>query len=562
MKHDFLKTLGGLILTVASMTAFAAPVLRVADFGALPNDGKCDMQAIHAALEAAVAKGGAEVHFDAGTYNLKTTWADKDPKKEAHYLHLFNATNVTLVGACDSQGRPATRLERNFPLSNEANPTFELSIDSSRGVTVKNFVLANNPPFGSTGKVISSDKAADEVVVEVLPGLPAFDGMRCASAHAWDLTTGRLKRFGATPAEATLTIGTAVNAYWKALPGSDARRLKMSGHGFAAKVQPGDGITWHVNARDQHNQTTIMRSQDITLENIIMPNVTEMGMLAGYNRNLTFKRVRFEPENGNLAIGSRDGMHLSMNSGKILVEDCLFKGLRMDPLVLRVTFGLIKAIPAPNTIVVKPGFDVPAGDSIRFWVGAEPQDRVCTQCEKQKDGTYRYTLAQPAPREASVKTPVTFRTYGIGEGVIRHCVFEQNFGSAIVNFEENITVEGCTFRDNSYQLKFGANQSTGAFVRNNVFRSNLVENVSWIDIAHRGVPACLTIHSLNAYFKNPKYNQHVQIVGNTFKNSTAQKDAVAVHILNATDIQIRGNRFEGFAKDVLVDPQTTSNIQR
>ena len=386
--------------------------------------------------------------------------------------------------------------------------------------------------------------------------------MRCASAHVWNLATGELKRFGHTPPEATLTIGTDVNVFWKAVPGTNARRLKMSGHGFAPKVEAGDGISWHVNARDLSNQTSVMRSQDIVFDNILMPNVTQMGMLAGYNRNLTLRRVRFEPEKGNLAVGSRDGMHLSMNSGKLLVEDCLFKGLRMDPLVLRVTFGLVKTIPAENAVLVAPGFVVPAGDVIRFWVGAEPQDRICTSCEKLPDGAYRYTFSQPIPRETAAGTPVTFQTYAIAEGIIRNCRFEENFGSAIVNFAENITVEGCVFSGNSYQIKYGANQTSGAFVRNNIFRNNTVNNVSWIDIAHRDGPACLTIHSLSKYFKEPKYNQHILIENNVFKNPTGPKNAAAISVRNAADVEIRGNRFEGFETKVLVNEATTRDIRQ
>jgi hypothetical protein len=233
----------------------------------------------------------------------------------------------------------------------------------------------------------------------------------------------------------------------------------------------------------------------------------------------------------------------------------------MDPLVFRVTFGLVKAIPAENAVLVSPGFTVPAGDAIRFWVGTEPQDRVCTKCEKQPDGSYRYTFAKPIPRETAAGTPVTFRTYAITEGTVRRCVFEENFGSAIVNFEENITVEDCIFSNNSYQIKYGANDTSGAFVRNNIFRNNLISNVSWIDIAHRGSPACLTIHSLSKFFKEPTYNQHILIEGNVFKNPYHQQNAAAIHVRNAMDVEIRSNRFEGFGPEVWINAATTRDIR-
>jgi hypothetical protein len=109
----------------------------------------------------------------------------------------------------------------------------------------------------------------------------------------------------------------------------------MQGAGFAAKLKTGDGVSWHHKAIDSHNQTSVMHSEDVVMDNIHMPNVSNLGMLAGFNRSLTFRKVRFEPENGNHASSGRDGLHRSMNSGRLLVEDCCFRGLRMDPLAIR-----------------------------------------------------------------------------------------------------------------------------------------------------------------------------------------------------------------------------------
>ncbi|NQU44718.1 right-handed parallel beta-helix repeat-containing protein, partial [bacterium] len=482
-----------------------AQALHVSQFGAIPNDGRDDMAAINQAVQTAIQGGQNEVLFDAGTYNMMTTCTIPG-QSDGHYIGIYNAHDLALIGKTDASGEPSTRLERNYPLSNDAAPYFQLRIRDSKDITVQNVVLANNPPFGSTGRVVSVDTANDVVEIEVLEGLPSYDGMRCASAHVWNLETGKLKRFGITPTEATLTIGINITKMWEAVPGTNARRLKMTGAGFSEKVTVGDGISWHHNAKDVNTQSDVMYSEDITFDNVKYPNVTGMGMLAGYNHNLTLRRITFRPENGNLAIGGRDGMHLSMNSGRLLVEDCFFKGLRMDPLVIRKTFGLITEIRPDGSIVAKPGYTVPAGDKIRFWVGDSPEDRTIASCKHQGSGFYLYTFEEPIPADAIVGTPLGYQTHTLDEGLIRNCVFEDNFGSPIVNFEENITVEGCTFDNNSYQLKYGPNSVTGAFVRNNVFRNNVCEDVPWVDIVRRGQPAALLIHSLNKYFTDPMYN--------------------------------------------------------
>lgn len=534
--------------------------LHVAEFGAVPDDGACDMQAISRAIQAAIENKDPQVLFAAGTYNLRNT-CTVPGKEQNNYIVIDQAETLALIGTTGPDGHPATRLERNIILDNDSKPPIQVDISRSKNVMLKNLILANNPPLGSTARVIAVDKANDEVTVEVLNGLPAYDGMRCASAHVWNLETGKIKQFGSSPDEGTLTIGLGIKVFWAAVPGTDARQLKMRGAGFAGKMEVGDGISWHHKATEAFNQVEVMRSENVVFDNILMPNVSNAGMLFGYNKNITLRKVRFEPENGNLAVGGRDGIHLSNSSGELLVEECYFKGLRMDPLVLRKTFGIIQEVRPDGSIVSKPGYTVPAGDKIRFWVGEEPQDRVIESVEIIKGGSYRYVFTEAIPAEAVKGTPIGFMSYFLDKGVIRNCVFEGNFGSAIVNFEENITVEGCTFRNNSYQIKYGANQSSGEFVRNNIFRNNRCEDTSWIDIARRGQPATLVIHSLSKFFKNPRYNRHIEIYGNVFRNPYGPRDAVAIHVLNAEDVKIHDNVFEGFERNVLADEKTTRNIQ-
>ena len=547
-----------MVLAGASARAGGGAV-RVADFGAVPDDGRCDAKAIDEAVRTAILGNRGPVVFAAGTYLLS------DPvvagTREGFYIGIRQATNLALVGQTHADGRPATRIERAIPPGNDVSVPSQIRIDQSAGIAVRNLVLANNPPLGSTARVVAVDRDRDVVEVGVLDGQPSYDGMRAASAHVWDLGTGKLRRFGTTPTDATLTIGTEVEAYWKAVPGTGARRLRMTGAGFAAKVAPGDGITWHRRADGEGQQISAMNSSDLIFENLAMPNAYNIGMLAGYNRNLTLRRIRFEPEGGNLAVGARDGLHLSNTSGDLLVEDCYFKGLRMDPLVIRRTFGRVTAIDPDGRVFIAPGYTIPAGDSLRFWAGREPADLAVRTCTPVRGRGMATTFAGPLPDGVTTGTPVSFLTHSLRRGVVRACVFEDNFGSAIVNFEENLTVERCTFDNNSYQVKYGPNAESGGFTRNNVFRDNVCRDVPWIDIARRGRPAALLIHSISRYFKSPTFNGPVEITGNTFRNPHALPNASAVDIRNARGVVVRGNTFEGFATPVTTDPATTDAIR-
>jgi len=538
-------------------TEGAKPPVHVADFGAVPGDSQCDTQAIQEAIDTAIREGRSEVRFAAGVYDLIQTTTRK---KSDAYLVIDKAKGLALVGAVDEGGRPATRIVRVMELNNDTTPTTQIEVQDSEDITIRNFVLTNNPPLGSTARVLSVNREKDEVVVEALEGLPAYDGMRAASAQVTDSAGGHLKRFGASAQEATLTIGTAVNVFWKAVPGTEGRRLQMTGAGWSAKVMPGDLISWHHKASEAENQTKIMRVRNFLFENIVMPNVSNMGMLAAYCDNLVFRKVRFEPEHGNLAIGGRDGLHLSNNAGELLVEDCYFKGLRMDPLVIRRTFGVVKAVEENGQVTIEPAYEIPAGDVLRVWTGDEPTDLTVDSSRRVRSSVYEYRFREPLPQEMKVGSVVSFQTFSLKRGIIRNTVFEDNFGSPIVNFEENITIEGCVFNNNSYQLKFGPNVSSGGWARNCAIRNNEFNNISWIDIAGRKQPAFIVIHSLSSLFTNPMFNKSIGISGNRFTGDGTPSNAVAIDVRNATDVTIKDNMFQGIPKNVAIDPKTTRNI--
>ncbi len=87
-------------------------------------------------------------------------------KGHNNYITITGAENVALIGAVDSDGRPATRLDRHVELNNDASPYYNLSISDSRKISIKNLVLANNPPLGSTARVIDVNRGKDEITVE------------------------------------------------------------------------------------------------------------------------------------------------------------------------------------------------------------------------------------------------------------------------------------------------------------------------------------------------------------------------------------------------------------
>ncbi|RPI42646.1 MAG: hypothetical protein EHM46_04940, partial [Bacteroidetes bacterium] len=165
--------------------------VKVADFGAIPGDGKDDSKAIQAAIDHAVASGISPVIFEAGTYEFKGIpgWGAGQRGERTPYLSLEEASDLELAGAVDRDGNPATLWLKDNDLK-EGQPTI-LSVQGGKGFTLRNIAVDLAPYYYSAGKVLSV--SGDEVTVEVLSGHPLIDGQKAYIMGLYDLEARKAK---------------------------------------------------------------------------------------------------------------------------------------------------------------------------------------------------------------------------------------------------------------------------------------------------------------------------------------------------------------------------------
>ncbi len=346
-------------------------ILRARDFGAIPNDGKCDIKSINDAITAAASKTPAVIEFESGTYNLL------EPNQPGDTLIAINKiSDLTLLGKTDPNGDPATVLERNVKnLSDHLDAAKQFQISDSSNITIKNIVSDNKPPFTSAGKITAVDKEKDIVEIEVFPGLPHFDGMQCYSSNNWDMKTRQLM-----PVHA-LTIGAEPKLFkhqWRKVPGSNDRLYRIQGMGFANRVEAGQAISWHFYVSGRGRQFHIANSSNITLENVHIYNIKQLGLFVNLCKNLTFRKLIIKPIFPQFAVGSRDAVHMSCNSGTLLVEDCYIKGVRWDPFNIKGKFCSVTDVLDRRRIkctVLTGGtnFSKLADSTVVFWTGERPR---------------------------------------------------------------------------------------------------------------------------------------------------------------------------------------------
>lgn len=538
-------------------------IVRVADFGAIPNDGLGDTIALRAALASVDGVADVVVEFEAGVYNLKEA-SILDRNGHMAMLHVWGVDNWTLRGAADAEGNPATTLEMNLTLENEITGASHLDIRNSTGVAVENFVLDQNPRFATAAEVIGVNSGTNTVTIDVFEGMPHFEGMASFSANNWDLATRLL--IPGPP----VTIGVAAGSFanWTKVAGHD-RRYEIQDANISQIVAVGEGLSFHFNVvAGEARCIDAYGNEDILFENLYFYNVIGMVMGAGDSRNMTFRKFHVKPEGASLAVGPRDGVHITRSTGQLLMEDVMVKGVRWDPLVSYMHFVPITerngtdrirldgSNPYHNRVLTA----ATAGSEIHFWSGSEPT--AGTVSSRLGD-----TIIFTADLDAAVQAGTTLTPgHWLWEnGIIRNSLIESNYGTALVYQSDNLLVENTIFRNNAYSnIGLGPSSSgAGVFTRNIVIRDNLFESSSWQPkyttppASHQGTISLFHNHS---EFGDEPYHRNILIENNLFRNINGSNSPSAIHVKNAGDVLIKNNRYENTDLTVIVDGDSTEAV--
>ncbi len=538
--------------------------VAVRDFGAIPDDSACDAIAIRAAVASVATKTKVRLVFEPGVYNLSEA-SVATRQGRLSMVHLWGLDDWVIEGAVDGKGNPATKLEMNLKLRNEVTGARHLDVRDCKRIHVKNLIIDQNPRMATAAKVLDVDQSSGRIEIEVLEGMPHFDGMFSFSANNWDLNTKLL-----IPGPA-VTIGTNAAKFgkWSAIPGSPGH-YSIRNESMAKLLKPGQGLSFHFNiVIPQGRSIDVYRCEDIIFENILVHNAIGMVMGAGDNRNMTFKRFHVKPEGNSLAVGPRDGIHISRSTGHLLMEDVIVRGVRWDPIVSykysapiaeRVSDQAIRLDPSnsKSAMILKV---LKKGGQVHFWTGTNPTVREVAEVSENVVG---FT----SPLDASVKAGgiITPGEWHWEKAVIRDCIIESNYGTAIVYECDNLLVENCIFNNNAYSnIGLGAtSKNAGLYTRHIVIRNNTFKGSTWEPkysgsylTQHRGT---ITLFNRNPFFRKQRYHRNILIENNLFQNLTGRNQPGAVDIKLAEDVTVRNNRYENVSRRLYIDEATTARV--
>lgn len=319
--------------------------VKVADYGAVPNDGKDDAEAIQKAIEFSkkFSNSGINVRllFNKGTYDLI------ENNIRTHMLELKGGNNILL------EGNGAEIIIHN-PLIGF------FSVINSKNVIIKNLFIDYDPLPFTQGKIIAVNVEKNSIDLKIDEGFPKLSHSMFQDANrVWGMLMdpeipGKLKD------GAPNLFGS--KEFKEVSP--RVFRIYFRGPRLLKYVETGD-LYVHI-ART--NGRTIFRtgsSKNITYLNITS-YTSPAGSYAAFNMeewNVIGCKLMIKP--GRLHSANADCFHI--NGGKFgpWIENSLFEGYSDDAINMKASRSYILKQESPTELLVKPA--ARKGDIIRIF---------------------------------------------------------------------------------------------------------------------------------------------------------------------------------------------------
>lgn len=309
MKNKHYMSLIASLTAVASMAVAGEKQFVVADFGAIPDDGKDDRAAIQAAIDAAIAAGpGVTLEFEPGRYHLEGRDADKPG---GYLLEIGGASGLTL------RGNGAEWIVR-------APRSGALRIRESDRVTLEGLVLDYDPLPFTVGRILEVDRPGDAMIVEALPGYPTPVDPMFDNVHGWGYFLDP-----DVPGKLGDRMPNVVFDEERTDLGSGRFRIRFkkgTGQRMEAVV-PGVFYTRIVKVAQ------LFIAHDST--NLIFRDITSYASPSGHYvgtdlQNVLVENCRLLIREGRLKGGNADGVHFQNTRGPIIVQNSTFVGISDD----------------------------------------------------------------------------------------------------------------------------------------------------------------------------------------------------------------------------------------
>lgn len=533
------------LASASSISHATGETVRVSDFGAIPNDGKCDMEAVAKAVKYAKKISAKKIVFDAGVYEFDVG----DPEKKTAIV-LDGMENLEVCGATDRDGNPGTVLMRKYKFRNAIRGMPILYAANCPELIVRNLVFDNNPRYMTCGEIVAND--GKSVTVKILEGNPCPDGTLLYCANLWDAKTHNLKKkpsltFGGANVEKRAAELTATRT-----GAPQDRLLRIPSPDIAANSEVGDILSW--NFGWEGLQVHFLKCRNLRVENITTHSAIGFCMQSSFCRNVRGTRVRFKRDGNQMHVGSRDAWKLYCCSGTAIIRECYFEGVRWDGQNVHGRFAIPfekiderSAVFSSHFLGCEAKIFIP-GTKVGFWKDRDTEVRLTIKSAEdlppRESGKKRSKVefVEEIPSFADKKTVCNLYGINIDSYILLDSEFRNIAGTASLIRNDNATISGCKFDHIMYPaicVGGALFEDEGVSCANTHIADNSFDTCGWSP-RHDGRGAIALRLQYNNRIPQARtpYIMGAHISGNTIANCDIGIDAADVR-----NLHISGNKF-------------------
>ncbi len=327
-------------------------VIRITDYGAIPDSGQDAGPAVARAMEAVRWLGRpAVLEFPQGQYDFFQDQAVKAPYYISNTASEEEQPDVTKSIGLFLHGLKQVTVEGNGSLFVFHGKITMFVLDACENITIRNVDVDYASPTIAEMTVESIGEKYIETRVHP-DSRYTLDG----DGFHW---TGEGWRFRDGPAQ---QFHPRDNRTWRIPnPISAAARVEERSPGrlrlhYAAipDVSIGDVLQMRDGIRDQAG-AFMHRCRNIVWSRVGMHYMHGLGIVGQYSENLTFREMNLSPRQstGRTAAAFADFLHLSGNRGRIEIADCRFEGAHDDAINIHGTHLRIMEQIGPKQIRVR-----------------------------------------------------------------------------------------------------------------------------------------------------------------------------------------------------------------
>ena len=327
----------GLLL---SFLTYAQQTISITKLGYIPNSHKNAVPFINKAIELSKKMNGKTlIIFPKGRYDFY-------PEQSAEKEFYESNSDVIPFRICPILMEDLNNLTidgngSDFIFHGRMQP---FTINNSHHITIKNINIDWDIPMTAQAQVmkVTEDyidlKIADESPYLIEKDKLVFTGEGWKSRMSMAMEFDKDSKLIAAESE-----DRCLGNNWGKYKATEIEKgLVRFTYPFTRKPKTGNYLVLRHSERD-HAGVLIQYSKDIAIENMNIFQTAGLGILSQYTENVSFKKVKSNPnqKKNRYFSGHDDGLHISNCKGKIVIDSCSFSGLMDDPINVHGTSVLI-----------------------------------------------------------------------------------------------------------------------------------------------------------------------------------------------------------------------------